>query len=131
MPSIIPLATRRDDLAAVLDSFIVCKFLRKCFSDFYTEAAELLEKVTGWRCSGADLRRAGERISILKKLFNIRAGWQPEDDRLPPRLLNEKLSDGVAQGAGLPDAELKEMIQSYYQAREWDERGFIPRFTND
>ena len=27
-----------EDFAAVLDSLIVCKFLRKCFSDFYGEA---------------------------------------------------------------------------------------------
>ena len=27
-----------EDYAAVLDSLIVCKFLRKCFSDFYGEA---------------------------------------------------------------------------------------------
>src|SRR5882724_9079780 len=36
-----------EDFAAVLDSLIVCKFLRKCFTDFYTEAAEILARVTG------------------------------------------------------------------------------------
>jgi aldehyde:ferredoxin oxidoreductase len=32
----------------------------------------------------------------------------------------------VAQGTGLPAAELHEMIQSYYLARGWNDRGFIP-----
>ena len=41
------LVAASEDFAAVLDSLIVCKFLRKCFSDFYTEAAELLSHVTG------------------------------------------------------------------------------------
>ena len=41
----------------MLDSLIVCKFLRKCFTDFYSEGAELLSKITGWDCSSADLNR--------------------------------------------------------------------------
>jgi aldehyde:ferredoxin oxidoreductase len=120
------LVAASEDFAAVLDSLIVCKFLRKCFTDFYGEAAELLNQVTGWNCSGAELRRAGERIHSLKKLFNMREGWRPEDDWLPQRLLSETLPTGVAQGVGLTAEELREMILGYYRARGWDENGFIP-----
>ena len=119
------LVAASEDFAAVLDSLIVCKFLRKCFNDFYSEAAELLSKVTGWDYSSAELKRTGERIHNLKKLFNMREGWRTEDDWLPPRLLSEPLPTGVAQGIGLPAEELREMIQSYYQARGWDEQGCI------
>lgn len=121
-----PLVAASEDFAAVLDSLIVCKFLRKCFADFYSEGAELLSKVTGWNCSGTELRRTGERIHTLKKLFNIREGWRPEHDWLPQRLLCETLPTGVAQGIGLTGEELREMIQGYYKAREWDESGFVP-----
>ena len=114
-----------EDFAAVLDSLIVCKFLRKCFSDFYGEAAELLSKITGWPCSSIELRRIGERIHTVKKLYNIREGWQPQDDSLPDRLLSETLPTGVAKGVGLTPAELREMIRSYYEARGWDDRGFV------
>jgi len=122
-----PLVVGSEDFAAVLDSLIVCKFLRKCFSDFYGESAEFLSRVTGWDCSGAELRRVGERINVMKKLFNMREGWEPVDDWLPPRLLKEKLADGVAQGVGLTPGELREMIQSYYEARGWDENGIVPQ----
>jgi len=122
-----PVVAAAEDFAAVLDSLIVCKFLRKCFSDFYSEAADLLSKVTGWSYSEAELRQIGERINNLKKLFNQRQGWQPSDDWLPPRLLTEPLSTGVAQGVSLTDTELREMIQGYYKARGWDENGFIPK----
>lgn len=115
-----------EDFSAVMDSLIICKFLRKCFSDFYTEAANLLEKVTGWRWSGVELQRVGERVCTLKKLFNIREGWRPEDDWLPERLFNEALPTGAARGASLTRAELREMIRGYYRARGWDEEGFIP-----
>lgn len=115
-----------EDFAAVLDSLIVCKFLRKCFTDFYTEAADILTEITGWDYTGPELRATGERIHTLKKLFNVRERWQPEDDWLPERLLNERLQTGVAAGVGLGRDELREMIRSYYQAREWDENGFVP-----
>jgi aldehyde:ferredoxin oxidoreductase len=117
-----------EDFAAVLDSLIICKFLRKCFSEFYTDAAELLEHVTGWAYTGDELRLAGERIHTLKKLFNIRERWQPEDDWLPRRLLSEKLSTGVTTGVGLSPDELREMVRGYYQARQWDENGFVPEW---
>ncbi|MBI4488533.1 MAG: aldehyde ferredoxin oxidoreductase family protein [Deltaproteobacteria bacterium] len=120
------LVVASEDFAAVLDSLIVCKFLRKCFTDFYVEAADLLSKVTGWVCPSIELRRIGERIHTLKKLFNVREGWKPEDDWLPQRLLSEALPTGVAKGVGLTASELREMIQGYYQARGWDERGFVP-----
>jgi aldehyde:ferredoxin oxidoreductase len=120
------LVAASEDFAAVLDSLIVCKFLRKCFTDFYAEAAELLSKVTGWPCSASELRQIGERIHTLKKLFNLREGWQPDHDWLPPRLMTETLPTGVAQGIGLTSDELREMIHGYYQARGWDEKGFVP-----
>ncbi len=124
-PSRGDLVVASEDFAAVLDSLIVCKFLRKCFSDFYSEAADLLQKVTGWPYSAAELRRTGERINTIKKLFNQRQGWQPTDDWLPPRLLTESLATGVAAGVHLTAPELRGMIQGYYKARGWDEQGFV------
>jgi aldehyde:ferredoxin oxidoreductase len=116
-----------EDFAAVLDSLIVCKFLRKCFTDFYREAAEILSSVTGWNYTDNELRATGERIHTLRKLFNIREGWQPDDDWLPERLLTEPLVAGPAPGAALYPAELRQMISAYYEARQWDERGYIPK----
>jgi aldehyde:ferredoxin oxidoreductase len=121
------LVSASEDFAAVLDSLIVCKFLRHCFEDFYREAAELLSKVTGWDHSSAELMDTGARIHTMKKLFNIREGWQPKDDWLPERLLSEKLPSGVGAGIGLSPDELRQMIQGYYQARGWDENGFVPK----
>jgi len=115
-----------EDFAAVLDSLIVCKFLRKCFTDFYTEAAEILARVTGWEYTGAEMRRAGERIHTLKKLFNIREGWRPDSDWLPERLLRENLPTGVARGVGLSREELEEMIRGYYQARSGTKMDSFP-----
>ena len=117
-----------EDFAAVLDSLIVCKFLRKCFTDFYAETAEILAAVTGWNYTAAELRAAGERIHTLKKQFNVREGWKPEADWLPQRLLTENLAGGMGAGVGLSPTELREMVQGYYRARQWDEHGFVPEW---
>ena len=121
------LVAASEDFASVLDSLIICKFLRKCFTDFYSEAADLLNKVTGWDFSASELRRVGERIQLSKRLFNQREGWRPEDDWLPPRLLSEALPTGVARGVTLTAGELKEMIGGYYQARGLNGNGFVPQ----
>ena len=120
------LVAASEDYAAAQDSLIVCKFLRRCFGDFYAEAADLLAKVTGWDCTADELRRTAERIHTLKRCFNQREGWRREDDGLPSRVLTESLATGVAQGTRLTRDELREMIRDYYGARRWEEDGRIP-----
>jgi aldehyde:ferredoxin oxidoreductase len=120
------IAVESEDRSAVLDSLIWCKFLRKAFEDFYGESAWVYSMITGWDTSSEDLKRAGERINNLKKLFNIREGWKRADDTLPPRSLQEKLPSGVAAGTGLTPEELDFMIAGYYRARGWTDEGLIP-----
>ena len=115
-----------EDFSAVLDSLIWCKFLRKAFHDLYAESAAIYERVTGWPTTADELRQAGERINNLKKLFNIREGWTRADDTLPPRVLDETLPTGVAQGIGLDREDLDMMIGTYYRARGWTDDGLIP-----
>ncbi len=120
------IAAESEDFEAVLDSLIWCKFLRRAFRDFYEESAQVYAMVTGWDMTAGELRQCGERISNLKKLFNIREGWRRADDTLPPRTLSEPLPTGVAAGVGLTQEELDYMIAGYYQARGWTAEGLIP-----
>jgi aldehyde:ferredoxin oxidoreductase len=120
------LAVEAEDRAALMDSLILCKFLRGVFSDFYAESADLLRRVTGWDVTADELRRTAQRVITLKKLYNIREGWTPAEDTLPKRFLTEELPTGVSAGAALPRERLQAMIQAYYSARGWDERGFVP-----
>jgi aldehyde:ferredoxin oxidoreductase len=119
------IAADSEDQEAVLDSLILCKFIRKCFDDLYTEAAEMYELVTGRPTTGDDLRKAGERISTLKKQFNVGVGWTRDDDTLPERCLSEPLADGPGAGERLTRAELDLMIGGYYAARGWTESGLV------
>ena len=95
----------------MLDSLIWCKFLRKAFHDFYEESAQVYSMVTGWEMTADELRRCGERISNLKKLFNIREGWtRGRRYPAPSGRWKNPLPTGVAAGVGLTKEELDFMI---------------------
>ncbi len=121
------MARDQEDFAAVLDSLVICKFMRKCFSDFYVDAARLYQVSTGLQLGAEELRLAGQRICHAKKAFNIREGWTKPLDWLPPRTLTEPIPDGPAQGVRLTAEELTMMIDDYYQSRGWTPEGLIPR----
>src|SRR5205807_4878084 len=87
-------AIETEDRAALMDSLILCKFLRGVFDDFFAESAQLLALVTGWDVTAEELRTTARRIVTAKKLFNIREGWTPAEDTLPRRFLAEGLATG-------------------------------------
>jgi aldehyde:ferredoxin oxidoreductase len=119
-------AIETEDRAALIDSLILCKFLRGVFADLYGETAELLRAVTGWDVSGEELRETARRIVTLKKLFNVREGWTPAEDTLPKRMLSQGLPAGLGPGATLPEGRLRAMVAAYYAGRGWTADGFVP-----
>jgi aldehyde:ferredoxin oxidoreductase len=116
-------AIETEDRAAAMDSLILCKFLRGVFTDPFTEWAGLLSAVTGWDVTGEELRETARRIVMAKRVYNIREGWQPADDWLPDRLLNEPLSLPSGRVATLTADRLRAMIDSYYKKRGLDPEG--------
>jgi len=116
-------AVETEDRAAVMDSLILCKFLRGVFTDPFGEWAGLLSAVTGWEVDRSELHRTARRIVLAKRVFNLRAGWQPGDDWLPARLLAEPVRLASGREAGLTAERLRAMIDAYYAARGLDARG--------
>jgi len=116
-------AVETEDRAAVMDSLILCKFLRGVFTDPFTEWAALLAPVTGWDVTGEELRATARRIVMAKRVYNIREGWRREDDWLPGRLLNEPLTLPSGRVATLTADRLRAMIDSYYKMRGLDPEG--------
>jgi len=112
-----------EDRAAVMDSMILCKFLRGVFDDPFTEWAALLSKVTGWDVDAAELHATAQRIVLAKRVFNQREGATAADDTLPPRLLETPLELGSGRVAALTADRLRSMIDAYYAARGLDAEG--------
>jgi aldehyde:ferredoxin oxidoreductase len=123
-PQSAALAVETEDKAALMDSLILCKFLRGVFADLYLEAAEMLRLVTGWNVTAQELRTTARRIVAAKKLFNERAGWTPFEDTLPPRMLAQPLADDAA--AQLTAAQLSAAISAYNLCRGWTADGHLP-----
>ncbi len=117
-------AIETEDRAAVMDSLILCKFLRGVFTDPFTEWAALLSAVTGWDVTGAELHETARRIVMAKRVYNIREGWQTDDDWLPDRLLNEPLTLPSGRVATLTADRLRAMINGYYAMRGLDGDGY-------
>ncbi len=116
-------AVETEDRAAIMDSLILCKFLRGVFTEPFEEWASLLSSVTGWAVDGAELRRTARRIVLAKRVYNLREGWRPADDWLPERLLSEPLRLASGREAGLTPVRLRAMIDAYYAARGLDDQG--------
>jgi aldehyde:ferredoxin oxidoreductase len=112
-----------EDRAAVMDSMILCKFLRGVFSDPFTEWAALLAPVTGWDIDAAELQTIGRRIVSAKRAFNLREGATSADDTLPTRLLETPLPMESGRTATLTRETLRGMVEGYYAARGWDDGG--------
>jgi aldehyde:ferredoxin oxidoreductase len=122
-------AVATEDRAAVLDSLILCKFLRGTLVDFFGESAEMLAAVTGFDCDADELRRAAQRIVLLKRLFNEREGWTAAEDTLPERFFTQSLTKGAADGAVISRAGLARSIAAYYEVRGLRPDGTVPAET--
>jgi aldehyde:ferredoxin oxidoreductase len=112
-----------EDRAAVMDSMILCKFLRGVFTDPFTEWAALLASVTGWDIDADELHATARRIVLAKRVFNQREGATAADDRLPPRMLATPLELGSGRVATLTEERLQTMVAGYYAARGLDSAG--------
>lgn len=107
--------------SAAIDSLVVCKFTNMGVAEEYF--ARTLSAVTGIPYATGDLIRVGERVWNLERLYNLREGFTKAGDTLPPRLLNEAVTEGPSKGWV---SHLEPMLKEYYRARGWDENG-VPK----
>jgi aldehyde:ferredoxin oxidoreductase len=115
-------AIETENRAALMDSLILCKFLRGVFDDFYVEAAGMLRLVAGWETSADELRETATRIVSAKREFNRLAGWTPDEDTLPARFLDTPLSSDSA--AVLTRERLEALVAEYHRRRAEEASGY-------
>ncbi|QVK20811.1 aldehyde ferredoxin oxidoreductase family protein [Mycoplasmatota bacterium] len=106
------------DLTAFIDSSGLCLFTS--FAIGAQEYADMFNSIVGTNWTADDVLKAGERIYNLEKQFNIAAGITPEEDTLPPRLLNDPMPSGPTEGHV---HHLDKLLPKYYEVRGWDETG--------
>jgi aldehyde:ferredoxin oxidoreductase len=116
-------AIETENRAAIMDSLILCKFLRGVFEDPFPEWSTLLNTVTGWDVDADELATTARRIVLAKRLFNLREGWTRAEDWLPDRFLSESLELESGRTATLTADRLQTMIDSYYRGRGLEPTG--------
>ncbi|MEM2535316.1 MAG: 3-hexulose-6-phosphate synthase, partial [Candidatus Nezhaarchaeales archaeon] len=118
------LVKRLQDVSAVIDSLVVCKYtMLALFSTLAYEAthyARLLTTATGFYVDEEEFYKIGERIYNLERLFNVREGFNRSHDTLPPRFLSEGLKEGAAKGEIV---DLTRLLDAYYMIRGWNYNG--------
>ena len=77
---------------------------------------DLITAATGLNFTLAELKILGERIYMMKRMFNLKMGINPEDDKLPQILLNP-VNEGGSAGKTPNFEKLK---KAYYNYRTFD-----------
>jgi aldehyde:ferredoxin oxidoreductase len=115
-------AVATESQSAIFDSLILCKFIRRALADTYESAAEMLRMVSGWPVTAEELLKTAQRIVTARKLFNVRAGWTPAEDTLPPRFFELALPDDP--NARLSRHSFREAVRTYNLHRGWSADGW-------
>lgn len=114
------LVADQEAIFAVCDSLIACKYGVMWPPIYYWEDyAHLIHVLTGID-DYADIeetKRLGERISHLRRMFNIRLGWSKKNDSLHPRFTKEPMPSGPGKGQVV---NLEPMLKEYYEVRGYD-----------
>ncbi|MFX1503102.1 MAG: aldehyde ferredoxin oxidoreductase family protein [Promethearchaeota archaeon] len=106
------MCARLQDYRALYSSLIMCVFANPLPSII----SELVQTCVGLECDLKKLKIFGERIFMIKRLFNLKMGITPIDDRLPQILLNPL--EGTDSVGKSPNFE--QLKNEYYKYRQWD-----------
>jgi aldehyde:ferredoxin oxidoreductase len=106
------LAFNSENYRAVYNAMQMCIFANPSAQDI----ADMLAHCTGLKILPRDLLKFGERITMAKRVMNLRLGATVQDDRLPKHAL-VPLANGPTAG-NVPD--LNRQLKEYYALRGWD-----------
>lgn len=93
--------------------------------------SELFYFITGRKLSWPALLEISERIWHLTRAFSAREipGFGRHLDHPPKRLSDDPIQTGPNEGHCIPMEDIEYLLDTYYQARGWDENGIPTRAT--
>jgi len=89
------------------------------------QLAEIVNAVTGWNTSIAELLRIAERVLTLSRLYNVREGFTEADDKLPKRFFGPK-TDGALSNQPLDPIVMEKAKRYYYTLMGWNPVTGVP-----
>jgi aldehyde:ferredoxin oxidoreductase len=89
------------------------------------ERMQIVRAATGWDVSAYEYYKLGERALTLARIFNVREGFGPQDDRLALRSYGPTTSGALAEG-GIDPEDLEEAVHAHYAMMGWDRETGVP-----
>jgi aldehyde:ferredoxin oxidoreductase len=124
------IAAWTEGLKCIIDSLGLCYFVYGWYDLSIgnpNELAELLYLATGIKMTGDELHHWGLRCHTLERHFShIHGGYSRQDDRLPERFFQSKVSTGPYRGAHLSHDQVEKMLDEYYAYLGWDIQTGLP-----
>jgi aldehyde:ferredoxin oxidoreductase len=78
----------------------------------------------GYDHTPGKLSALGERVWTLVRLYNIREGFDRDDDALPAAIAGaEGVGSGADSGDGVDPDAFEDLLDRYYAVRDWDQAG--------
>ncbi len=105
-------AAKYQNMKDMYNSLLLCNFAPLPL----TLVTDILNSITGWDFTPADLATTGDRSINLKRAINNRLGVTPQDDKLP-RINLQAVNEGAIAGRS-PDMAV--MLKELYNFRKWD-----------
>ena len=100
------------------DCLVTCFFVPWNVS----QLQQLIQAVTGWNTTTAEMMTVSERSIVTARRFNLREGFTQEDDLLCPRF-HEPFESGPLKGVSIDETAFLESRSTYYQLMGWDKEG--------
>jgi len=114
-------SARMQNYAELYNCLKLCQFIMGAVQ--ISDILKWLNCVTGWDMDLEEFLQVGERSINLKRLLNLGFGLQPNEDKIPIRLITQPFSSGNSAGF-VPDFQT--MLNEYYIERGWDCNG-VPK----
>ncbi|MEW6039912.1 MAG: aldehyde ferredoxin oxidoreductase family protein [Elusimicrobiota bacterium] len=113
-----------ENYSVIIESLGVCKYGTMVPPAlYYEDIIKAMDITMGWKITEEELKKIGERIVNINRMFNVRGGMTRKDDSLPDRLTKEGAPEGIPKGQVV---ELDAMLDEYYRWRGWDIKTGIP-----
>ena len=116
-----------EEMYAVTDSVGFCAFITTAgFAVDEYLMGELFTAATGIEKDAQTILSDGARIVNLERIIQVREGRRRRHDKLPWRIMNEKIRTREGREFIVTKEELDSMLDRYYELRGWDKRTGVP-----
>jgi aldehyde:ferredoxin oxidoreductase len=102
------LSARIQDFRSIYNSLVICSFCNPPPSMII----EILNAATGLNFDIESFKVLGERIYMIKRLFNLKMGITPADDKLP-KIVLDPVNEGGSAGKSPDFDKLKKELYNY------------------